>query len=277
MQPRTAICFGEALIDHHPNGTQVAGAPLHVAARLAALGWKTYLLTRIGDDAPGRRVLDTLSRCHVDTALVQIDSRTPTGSAVIREGVDGVGRFELPHPVAWDQIELPRTLPDHDVFYFGSLVGRNEVSRDSLFAAGEMSTAELKVCDINMRAPWVNSETTGWALRTATVLKCSDEELARLSARGPEHLLERHPQLEMVAVTLGEAGATLYRKGSATHGPAADVGVVDTVGAGDAFTAGLIDGLVDGGEDLEILARATAIAADAVSSPGGLPEIDSQP
>lgn len=271
MQPPTAICFGEALVDHHPEGSQVGGAPLHVAARLAALGWHTYLQSRIGDDAAGRRILDTLDRHQVDAKLVQIDPGAATGSALIRKGVDGVNRFELPHPVAWDLIQIPKTLPEHDVFYFGSLIGRDKVSRRSLFASGAMSAAAQKICDINMRAPWVDGETTGWALSTATVLKCSEEELDTLSESGADELFERHSQLALIAVTQGESGATLCRRGGAKHLPALDVGVVDTVGAGDAFTAGLIDGLGRKLDDLEVLAHAIAIAADAVTSRGGLP------
>lgn len=271
MPRLSAICFGEALIDHHEEESFVAGAPLHVAVRLSSLGCSSYLLTRIGSDAPGRDILATVRAHGVDDRLVQIDPDAATGSAVISAGAEGLGRFEITHPVAWDRIESPLSLPAHDVFYFGSLAGRDSTSRDTLFLVGRNSTARQKVCDVNLRHPWIDPQTIDWALDNATVLKCSDEELPELSRQGPSDLLDKHDQLELVAVTSGSEGASLFRRRSSeVHVAAPDVTVVDTVGAGDAFTAGLIDGLGRGLDDLDVLQLAVSSATDAVSSPGGL-------
>ncbi len=274
MPQLAAICFGEALIDHHDDESIVAGAPLHVAVRLSSMGWSSYLLTRIGDDDAGRDILSTLSAHHVDDLLVQIDPSAATGSAVIATGAQGINRFEITHPAAWDRIEPPDTLPSHDVLYFGTLVGRDAPSRTTLFLVGGMSTARLKVCDVNLRGPWIDPQTVDWALDKATVLKCSDEELPELTSRGPAGLFDKHGQLELVAVTSGSEGATLFRRDArGVHVSAPDVAVIDTVGAGDAFTAGLIDALAHGLGDTEALRHAVTSAADAVSSPGGLPAV----
>lgn len=271
MEPPTSICFGEALIDHHAHGSVVAGAPLHVAARLAASGWRSLLLTRVGHDGPGARIVETVRQLGIDDRLIQTDPELPSGSAVVRDGQDGVDRFELAHPVAWDRIEAPDQLPAHDVLYFGSLIGRDEPSRRALFATGELSAATIKVCDVNLRAPWVDASTIDWALAHATVVKCSTEELAVLSPGGVGDLLDAHDQLELVAVTAGEDGASLHRRDAAYQQAAPTVDVVDTVGAGDAFTAGLIHGLHTGMDDPGVLRHAIESAARAVGTRGGLP------
>ncbi|MDH3462375.1 MAG: PfkB family carbohydrate kinase [Acidimicrobiia bacterium] len=271
MEPPTSICFGEALIDHHAQGSVVAGAPLHVAARLASSGWNSLLLTRVASDAPGARIVETARRLGIDDRLIQTDPDLPSGSAVVRDGKDGADRFELAHPVAWDRIEVPDQLPAHDVLYFGSLVGRDEPSRRALFATGEMSTAPIKVCDVNLRAPWVDHSTIDWALAHANVVKCSTEELAMLSPKGVAGLFDAHDQLELVAVTAGSDGAALHRRDVVYQQSAPSVDVVDTVGAGDAFTAALIEGLRSGMDDPGVLRHAIEFAGRAAGTRGGLP------
>ena len=80
---RAAITYGEALIDEYPDRRVVAGAPLHVAAHLADLGWHATLISRVGDDTDGRWIVDTAAKHGVDTSLIEIDPVLPTGRVTI--------------------------------------------------------------------------------------------------------------------------------------------------------------------------------------------------
>lgn len=131
MNLAAAVSFGEVVIDCFPQESLVAGSPLHVAAHLEALGWSAILITRVGDDEDGERVLKLLHERGMDTSLIEIDPELPTGRVTI--DLDDFGHtFNIHRPAAWDRIDGPAELPRHDVFCFGSLIGRSEHSLATL-------------------------------------------------------------------------------------------------------------------------------------------------
>ncbi|MEE9298630.1 MAG: PfkB family carbohydrate kinase [Acidimicrobiia bacterium] len=268
-----ALCFGEALIDEFPDRRVVAGAPLHVAAHLAALGWEANLVTRIGDDEDGRSITAALATSGVGLDHVETDPELPTGTTTITLTESGHG-FTVNRPAAWDAILGPQTTPDVDVVYFGTLAMRDGRSRSALDRILGRSSAR-RVVDLNLRAPDYDAATVTRAVAEADILKLSDGEwpqVARLLEIGPspEALLTLGP--EWVCLTKGAAGAGLLRRGGGAWSAAApETGVVDTVGAGDAFCAGLIDGLVGGGDPDRALVLASAAAASTLGGRGGLP------
>jgi len=266
-----AICFGEGVIDHFPDRSLVGGAPLNVATRLSKLGWTVYLLSRVGTDQAGDSIFETASNHNVSTALIQRDTELSTGSVTVNPaGPDG-GKFVIEHPSAWDNIEVKNGLPAHDVLYYGTLVARTDSGRDALHAILSASSATRKVCDVNLRPPWAESDAIEVALDGANMVKCSREELAIISGRGVAGIFDSHPNVRLIAVTDGASGAAIYRRLSESHAPAPEVEVVDVVGAGDAFTAGLIDAEFKNFDDSLILRHASAMASEALQSAGGLP------
>jgi len=267
----TALVLGEALVDYHGDESLVGGAPLHVAAQLASLGWSSHLLTRVGEDEDGARIGETMARHGIDTSMLQTDPDHPTGRADVLDEDSGLTRFEIRSPVAWDFIAPPDMVPRHDVLHYGTLASRSDVSRQTMERVVGMSTARLKTCDINLREPRVGDDVVEWALGQANLIKLSSEELEVVAVAGAGSLLDRHPQLELIAVTSGSEGATLIRRGSQVSREPPDVEIVDTVGAGDAFTAGLIDALFRGATDEMALEAASSSAARALGSPGALP------
>lgn len=268
-----ALCFGEALIDEFPDRRVAAGAPLHVAGHLAALGWEANLVTRLGNDHDGRSIMTTLAVFGINLDHVEIDPDLPTGTTTITltgEGHD----FTVNRPAAWDAIVGPQTTPEVDVVYFGTLAMRDGRSRSALDGILARSSAR-RVVDLNLRAPDYDAATVARAVSEANILKLSEgewPEVARLLEIGPspESLLALGP--EWVCLTKGAAGAGLLRRGGAAWSAAApETGVVDTVGAGDAFCAGLIDGLVGGSDPDRALVQASAAAASTLGGRGGLP------
>ncbi len=276
MPRRSAVIFGEALIDVYPDNRVVAGAPLHVAAHLAARGWHTHFVTRLGADSEGDRIRSTLERQQVDLSLVETDTTFPTGEVTIT--FDGPEHsFVIHRPAAWDAIEGPDELPAHDVFCYGSLAGRDARSRAALKRLLEVSDAPLKAFDVNLRPPDVLPEVLAMGLRRATLLKLSGEEfheVARLLGMAPEPAayFEAGPELRWLCVTLGAEGARLaLRAGPELSVGGPEVDVVDTVGAGDVFTAGLVQALARGAPEEEALEAARDAAGAVLAQQGGLP------
>jgi len=272
-----ALIFGEVLIDEYPDGRVVAGAPLHVAVHLVDLGWEAFLISRVGRDNDAEWIFETLSAHGVPDDLVEVDDDLPTGTATVELGVAGP-EFVLHSPVAWDAIKGPDLIPEHDVLYFGSLAGRDPRSRRTLERMSALSQAPTKLFDVNLRPPHVNGEVLAHGLAEATVVKVNDTEYEEVpqvldfepSTRGYFKLGRR---LEWLCVTRGPDGATLYdRAGDAWEVGPATVEVVDTVGAGDAFTAGLLDGIYRGMDPGDILGAAQDRAASTLAHRGGLPE-----
>jgi fructokinase len=254
---------GEALIDEYPDARIVAGAPLHVAAHLATRGWRARLVSRVGDDADGRRILSACDALGIDTSLVEVDRSLPTGTTAIALGPGG-HRFEVRFPAAWDAVAGPDPVPPHDALVFGSLALRHPTAAATVRRLAEVSTG-LIVVDANLRPPHIDLDELAWAVGVADLLKMNADEAGIIGERpdGPE----------WTCLTLGANGAELrHRDGRSWSAAGLITAVVDTVGAGDAFLAVMIDGLVTGDDPGEALAEANRVAAEIVGRRGGLPD-----
>jgi fructokinase len=272
------LIFGEALIDEYPGAHAEAGAPLHVAVHLAARGWEAHLVTRLGRDADGDRIQALLEQYGVAPALVERDDALPTGRVTIELTQDGRAHgFTIHRPAAWDAIAGPPTIPSNDVLYYGSLAGRDERSRATLSRLIGWSNAPLRVFDINLRPPDIVPEVLRMGLARATLLKLSTDELVEAAAAleipaDAAAYFDAGPDLRRICVTRGPEGAEIIaRTGERWSVCAKAVAVVDTVGAGDAFTAGLIDALAHGGGERAALETGRDNAADVLGRRGGLP------
>jgi fructokinase len=274
VKRRRALVFGEALIDEFPDRRVVAGAPLHVAAHLASFGWETLAVARVGDDADGRAVRARLERHGVGTALLEVDPVLPTGTVAITLHPGGGHSFTIRRPAAWDAVEGPQAIPEHDVVYFGTLALRDPRSRAALERI--LAVGAVRLVDANLRPPDYDAARIRFAVTHADVFKASAEELPEVAgllgvAADPRALFAFGP--EWVCLTRGADGAELHhRDGAHWEAPGRPVEVVDTVGAGDAFLAGLIDGLMSTGDGAGALDRAQRVATAIVGQRGGFPE-----
>jgi fructokinase len=269
------LIFGEVLYDCFPDGTAVpGGAPFNVAWHLQGFGLAPLFVSRVGADELGARMLAAMRDWGMDTRGVQRDPDHPTGRVrvAIRAGEP---HFDLLADQAYDFIAreaVSARLREgrYGLAYHGSLIARHAVARAAL---DEVRAAGLPLfVDVNLRDPWWRECWLGEALGRARWAKLNARELRVLSpdrqgedevaARG-EALRRRH-NLEVLVVTLGEAGALVLAEGErieARPGPIDDL--VDTVGAGDAFSAVAVMGLLEGWP-LEILARRAVEFASAI-------------
>jgi fructokinase len=274
VRRRRALLFGEALIDEFPDRRVVAGAPLHIAAHLASFGWEALAVARVGDDADGRAIRERLERHGVNTALLEVDPVLPTGTVAVTLHAGGGHSFTIRRPTAWDAVAGPEVIPEHDVLYFGTLALRDARSRATLERL--LAVGAVRLVDANLRPPDYDTARVRFAVTHANVFKASAEELPEVAgllgvAADPRALFAFGP--EWVCVTHGADGAELHhRNGAHWEAPGRQVEVVDTVGAGDAFLAGLIAGLTSTGDGAVALDRAQRVATATVGQRGGFPE-----
>lgn len=251
----------------------MAGAPLHVGAHLAARGWTVEAVCRVGDDADGRAIRERLERHGVGTSLLEVDPLLPTGTVTVDLDAGGGPSFTIGRPAAWDAVAGPAVAPAHDVLYFGTLALRDPRSRAALHRL--LAADGKRVVDANLRPPDYDAAVVRFAVTQADIFKLSDEELPEVARlleiqADPRALCDLGP--EWVCLTRGPGGAELHhRDGRSWEEPGRKVPVVDTVGAGDAFLAGLIDGLIPDGDGATALRQAQQAATAIVAQRGGFP------
>jgi fructokinase len=286
--PRACV-FGEALVDELPDGPVPGGAPLNVACHAAGFGLSPLLVTRVGRDEAGDTLVAALAAAGVPPGGVQVDPSRPTGRAVVSFR-GAAPRFEIPDGSAFDAIDgaaAARAVREArpSVVAFGTLAQRGPPSREAL--RGVLSaTKATRLVDLNLRAPWYDAFVVVQTLSEATVVKLSDEELEEvrsllsLAARDPEALaaevVDRF-RLRALFVTRGAKGAFVASRAGGevrfAQAPASDPGgpVIDTVGAGDAFTSVVLLGLVRGWSAEESLVHGVAFAGAVTRIPGATP------
>jgi len=245
------VCFGEILWDVFPTHKVIGGAPLNVALRLNTFGVHTSIISRLGTDAYAKRALDYLQQVNLSERYVQKDTAYTTGYVSVLLDYKGSASYEIYKPVAWDFIALDEAnrilVSETDIFIFGSLACRNEVSRQTLFKLLEQ--AKFSVFDVNLRKPDYTFELLIDLMQKANVIKLNDDELQEIASRlGVENstikvqveTLSRQTRTQSVCVTRGSQGALLYWENGFYENTGYQVAVKDTVGAGDSFLAALI-------------------------------------
>ena len=255
--PLQPLIFGEVLFDHFPDGSQVlGGAPFNVAWNLQGLGLQPQFVSAVGNDAEGGRVREKMLGWGLDVDGLQINDECPTGSVNVSLDA-GQPSFDIQAKRAYDRIQFPSfpvNVSEFSLLYYGSLAYRAEASRETLDMLIE-STSLKRFVDLNLRPPWFEDSWLGPLLQKATWLKLNDDELSCLVgvpvngdsslSRAASDLIQKY-ELEYLFVTLGEAGALgVHAEGRTVKVESPrPLPFVDAVGAGDAFSAALIAGIL---------------------------------
>lgn len=279
-----AICFGEILYDVFPESERIGGAPLNVASRLSGLGIQTEMISKVGDDEKGKKLISYLKAKNIKTENIAKDTDYATGVVNVTLSAGGSATYEIAHPVAWDKIEfseaMKTTVKKADAFIFGSLVCRDEVSRNTLFQL--LPEAKYRVFDINLRPPFYEKEILVKLMNQADFIKFNDDELFEIAEMigSPYNSLEQNLQYlseetntPTICVTKGRHGAVLLKGGKRFYNSGFKVKVKDTVGAGDSFLASLIAGLLKEEDPQSTLDFACAMGALVAGEEGANPEI----
>jgi fructokinase len=280
---------GEALWDLFPDGAVWGGAPGNVACHAAGLGATALMISRVGRDNLGDRGVATLESLGVDCRHVQRDGVHPTGTVGVSLSAAGEARYEIAADVAWDHIAwdpaLEQLAASASAVCFGTLAQRSAVSRRTIRRFVSEAGGALRVFDVNLRQRFHSPELIRESLALADVLKLNDEELPTVAAAcgipvadpvaTARDLATRH-ELRLVALTRAAAGSVLVADGRTSELPARATTVVDTVGAGDAFTAALIVGLLLNRPLETIHDHASRLAAFVCGQRGGTPPIPAE-
>jgi fructokinase len=249
------VGIGEVLWDLLPAGPQLGGAPANFAYHAHALGATASLVTRVGNDDLGKAILDRIGQIKIADDTIQVDDVAPTGTVTVALSPTGTPHYVIHEDVAWDRLVVTTpaltAVRAADAVCFGTLAQRDEISREAIQKLVAAAPAPaLRVLDINIRQDYFSRDVIEQSLRLANVLKLNDEELPILArlfglAGSVRHQIETLAQtfsLHLVALTRGPAGSVLFQAGDWSDCPSVPTVVVDTIGAGDAFTAALILG-----------------------------------
>ena len=294
MASMMTVVFGEALVDEFPNEQVVGGAPFNVARHLAAFMAPPLMITRIGDDANGQAVRAEFERFVMPETGLQVDPMEETGRVVVERNGQG-HRFTILPRQAYDFIDPQAAVAsvsgiEAGTLYFGTLAQRSERSRQALAAVLESSPAR-RFLDLNLRPGQVIEPIVTRSLQAADIVKLNEEELQSLFQwyfqigrnDAPLSTEEVHAacralmdrfSLEALIVTLGHRGSVYFgADGSlvANRDNPAPPFVIDTVGAGDAFSAIFLLGRLRGWPLELTLARANEFAGAICAVTGAVP------
>lgn len=283
------VALGEILWDMFPSGPRFGGAPANFAFHTAALGARVSLVSCVGKDRLGNVALEVLGGVPSLDSVVSVSDEFSTGAVQVKLDSQGNASYSFGNNEAWDYIEwsdgLTRLANDLSAVCFGTLAQRSAGSRETLHRfLAECNPAALRVLDLNLRPPFFDDTLIRESVGRANVLKVNDEELGKLAqlyslSGGEEDVvcqLAEQQQLRAVAVTCGGRGGLLYRAGELNRCSPQPVEIVDTVGAGDSFTAAFVVGLLDD-LPLEVINRnACRIAEFVCSQPGPTPKLHAE-
>ncbi|MBM3788140.1 MAG: carbohydrate kinase [Acidobacteria bacterium] len=243
MAPRTTLLsLGEIVWDVYPDRQLLGGAPFNVAAHAARLGFDARLLSGVGDDELGRLAVQRAAELGVDMSLTRVHPEFPTGVVGVTLDAQKQPTFHLRRPAAWEEPLLAAEVTA-DWLVCGTL--------QQIYPAARRVRERLRPIplfyDINLRPGFEDPDTVEELLRQAKVVKCNESELRWLAERmgieDDRNLLRQYPA-SAVCVTLGARGCRLLANGERVEAPAPAIDTVDTVGAGDAFSAALLFGFV---------------------------------
>ena len=278
------LCFGEVLWDTFAEGKKPGGAPMNVAMHLIQQGIDAVMASRVGPDASGGELVSYLKTIGLYSDLIQHDQTLPTCIVTVDLDEQNQATYTIPQPVSWDNIQPEESLIDQaekaDIIVFGSLASRNITTRETLIRI--LKSKALKVFDVNIRAPHFEIANMKSLGGMADVIKMNAEELDMLAGTELSHFSEKEKILflsdflgcKTICITRGGAGAIIYMNNQFFEHGGYAVNVIDTVGAGDAFLATFITGMLSSEDPNIILDNACAIGAFVAGSRGANPAYD---
>ena len=288
-KPFVVAGIGELLWDVFPEGKRLGGAPVNFSYHCHQLGATAYPVSAVGADTLGTEIRTVLVAKRVPDGFVELDTSHPTGTVQVTLDENGKPGYEICEDVAWDYIPLSGKLDvlaeKTDAVCFGSLAQRNEVSRATIHTfLGSMRSDTLKIFDVNLRQAFFSKEILEASLEHSTVLKLSDEELPvlagmfGLNGQIPEQLeaLRDKFDLRLIAYTRGPDGSLLVTSGEIHDHLGYPVSAVDSVGAGDSFTAALCMGLLNNKPFSEINEHANRVGSFVCQQTGATPMLSEE-
>ena len=276
------VSFGEILWDKLPSGRVPGGAPLNFAYRLNSFQNSSTIISMVGDDSLGKKLIKFLNKNGLDTEHLQISKIYKTGEVNVSIDKNGIADYDILNPAAWDDInynaKIEKLVKNCSIFVFGSLINRNETSRDTLKEL--LKIAPFKLFDVNLRSPYYNLNLIEELMLSSDFIKFNLEEITEISSiynkkktslESMIKTISKETKTDEICVTMGEKGACYYSNNSFYFQEGFKIDVSDTVGAGDSFLATLVEGILNKTKPQEILKKACGVAALVASKKGATP------
>ncbi len=282
LKNNKVLCFGEMLWDRFPGEAKPGGAPMNVALNLRKMGLQPWFASRIGDDDAGVALLSFVKSQKLSTGLIQRGKTLPTGEVEVTLDALGNASYRIVEPVAWDNIaytlKLSHRAEKAGILVFGSLAARRPITFQTLLRV--LNTSAFRIMDVNLRPPFDKAQLVQQLLSKSDFAKVNLEELNTiagwhkmiwLSEEEKCRQLTAHYGLSGMCLTRGDKGAALLWNDQWFQHPGIRVEVADTVGAGDAFLAALIYGMVMHHTPETMLQLASTAGAFVASNKGATP------
>ena len=282
---KRVVGLGEVLWDLLPGGACLGGAPANFAYITTLMGDQGIVASSVGEDSRGIDALRRLEELGLDIDHVQTDRAHPTGVVNVTLDDEGMAQYDIAHPVAWDFLrwnsDWERLASTVDAVCFGSLAQRFETSRDTVrnFVAATPKHA-VRVFDVNLRQTYYCREVLSESMNLADIVKLNDEELPKIMSLlklshkdevSSARRLVRECDLDIVCITRGGRGSILVHNDDVSEHPGFKIRVADTVGSGDAFTAGLVHEYLHGASLNLMNEVANLVGAWVASEVGAMP------
>lgn len=278
---RQILCFGEVLWDAFGDGKKAGGAPMNVARHLVQQGMNVQFASSVGADASGDELTAFLQENGLYSNLIQRDEELPTCEVTVQLDEQNTATYVFPDKVSWDNIqftdELGEAARQADAIVFGSLAARQGTTFETLLEVLDEAPG-LKIFDVNLRPPHYDLNTIETLAARADVIKMNEEEANLLIHGSNGDLKQKINEFQqkfhasVICVTRGDKGAIVWKDYAFYEHDGYPVSVADTVGAGDAFLATFVKGLLTDAEVQPLIERACAVGAYVASQRGANPE-----
>jgi fructokinase len=278
------VCFGEVLWDVFPDKKKIGGAPLNVALRLNTFSHNVSMVSAIGNDVLGTKLLEYIQANGVDASCIQVTNAYNTGVVQVNLNKNGSATYDIAYPSAWDKISLTKEMgnlvKNADALVFGSLVTRDNLSKNTLYNLLELS--KYNIFDLNLRPPHYSKDILMYLMQKADFIKFNDDELYEVAGflNSKFNSLEQNlkfiaeqTKTKRICVTKGAHGAVLLCDGALYYNSGYKIKVKDTVGAGDAFLASLISQLLRKENPQDAINFACGVGALVAESEGANPKL----
>ena len=282
---KRVVGLGEVLWDLFPGRACLGGAPANFAYITTLMGDRGIVASRVGQDSRGIEALRRLEELGLNIDHVQTDCEHPTGTVNVDIDGNGQPRFEITQPVAWDHLQWTldwqHLAETANAVCFGSLAQRSETSHETIRRFLKATPpGTVKIFDVNLRQSFYSQEILADSMKLADIVKFNNDELPKIMSlnRMPHEdelssarRLIGEYELELVSITRGGRGSLLVGKKNSSEHPGFKVKVEDTVGSGDAFTAGLVHEYLHGAS-LDLMNEvANLVGAWVASEAGAMP------
>ena len=284
MKASTVVGIGEILWDVFPERKILGGAPANFAYHISQLGYNGFAVSAIGNDTLGKEIIAQLEEKKLNYLIESVDF--PTGTVNVTLDSDGIPYYEIKENVAWDNIPFTETTQNLAVqtqtVCFGSLAQRNTVSRKMIRRfLDAMPKESLKIFDINLRQHYYSKAIIHDSLESANVLKINDEEIISVTQLYEwneneqtvcKRLIDLY-HLDMVILTKGIDGSCVITDNEFSFLDTPNVDVIDTVGAGDSFTAAFVAAFLCYGDIPAAHRLAVEVSAFVCTQHGAMPKL----